>query len=169
MAVSDLLEGQFLSEREALADPEQRPGAGRQPDRGKERAPTGCAAASPSWQQTLTDGIQDLQADVEHDLRNRIRQITKQADESIENTDPVEAWDEFQAWLYRRVAEDVVHSYTFLYNRSRELVQRVASTSARTATRSPCTLDIQNPNQVLAGVDASTDLELQKLGVAPRG
>ncbi len=124
VAVCDLLEGQFLSEREALADPERAQALVANLTEIKERAGR-LRSGVAKWQQTLTDGVQDLQADVDHDLRNRIRQITKQADESIENTDPVEAWDDFQSWLYRRVAEDVVHSYTFLYNRGRELVLRV--------------------------------------------
>ena len=70
----------------------------------------GRAAASgvSKWQQTLNDGIADLQADVDHDLRGRLRQVTRQADEALEASDPAETWDEFQAWLYRRVAEDVV-------------------------------------------------------------
>ena len=124
VAVTELLEAQFRSEREALADPERAQALVANLTEVKEKAGR-LRSGVAKWQQTLTDGVQDLQADVDHDLRNRIRQITKQADESIENTDPVDAWDDFQAWLYRRVAEDVVHSYTFLHARGRELVLRV--------------------------------------------
>ncbi len=168
VAVCDLLEGQFLSEREALADPARAQALVANLTEIKERAGR-LRSGVAKWQQTLTDGVQDLQADVDHDLRNRIRQITKQADESIENTDPVEAWDDFQSWLYRRVAEDVVHSYTFLYNRSRELVLRVGEHFGEDGDTIAVTLAIQNPNQVLAGVRSRTDVDMQKLGVGTQG
>lgn len=168
VAVTELLEAQFRSEREALADPERARALVANLTEVKERAGR-LRSGVAKWQQTLTDGIQDLQADVDHDLRNRIRQITKQADESIENTDPVEAWDEFQAWLYRRVAEDVVHSYTFLHNRARELVLRVGDHFGEDGDSIAVNLAIMNPNQVLSGVRASTELDLQKLGVGTQG
>jgi hypothetical protein len=168
LAVTDLLEAQFRSEREALADPERARALVANLTEVKEKAGR-LRSGVAKWQQTLTDGVQDLQADVDHDLRNRIRQITKQADESIENTDPVEAWDDFQAWLYRRVAEDVVHSYSFLHARSRELVLRVAEHFGEDGDTIAVNLAIMNPNQVLAGVRSTTDLDLQKLGVGTQG
>lgn len=168
VAVTELLEAQFRSEREALADPERAHALVANLTEVKEKAGR-LRSGVAKWQQTLTDGVQDLQADVDHDLRNRIRQITKQADESIENTDPVEAWDDFQAWLYRRVAEDVVHSYTFLHARGRELVLRVGEHFGEDGDTIAVNLAIMNPNQVLAGVRSSTELDLQKLGVGTQG
>src|SRR5690606_41664247 len=54
------------------------------------------------WQQTPSDGVIEPKADVGHALRSRLRQVTRLADEAIDNSDPAETWDEFQAWLYRR-------------------------------------------------------------------
>jgi hypothetical protein len=164
----ELLEAQFRSEREALVDPERAQALVANLTEVKERANRLRSGAS-KWQQTLSDGIQDLQADLDHDLRGRIRAITKQADESIENTDPVEAWDEFQTWLYRRVAEDVVHTYTFLHARARDLVLRVGDHFGEDSASIGVNLAIMNPNQVLGGVRASTDVEMQKIGVGTQG
>ena len=168
VAVCELIEGQFKREREALADPEQAQALVANLIDVKERA-NRLRSGVAKWQQTLSDGVQDLQADLDHDLRGRIRAITKQADESIDNTDPVDAWDDFQAWLYRRVAEDVIHSYTFLYNRARELVLRVGEHFGEDSGSIAVNLAIMNPNQVLGEVRASTDLELSKMGVGTQG
>ena len=100
------------------------------------------------WQQTLTDGVTDLQADVDHDLRGRLRQVTQQADEAIDASDPAETWDEFEAWLYRRVAEDVVHNYTFLHARAHELAARVAEHFGEDGGDIAVDLDIANPTEV---------------------
>jgi Dynamin family len=169
VAVTELLEAQFRSEREALADPERARALVERLTEVKEKASRLRSGGMAKWQQTLSDGIQDLQADVDHDLRNRIRQITKQADESIENTDPVDAWDDFQAWLYRRVAEDVIHSYTFLHNRGRELVLRVGEHFGEDGDTIAVTLAIMNPNRVLANVRSNTEVDLQKMGVGTQG
>ena len=50
----------------------------------------------------------------------------READEAIDDGDPAEIWDEFEPWLYRRVAEDVVNSFRFLQTRAEELSERVA-------------------------------------------
>src|SRR3546814_15501259 len=38
------------------------------------------------WQQSLGDGIADLAADIDHDLRDRLRRVTRQAEEKIGRT-----------------------------------------------------------------------------------
>jgi hypothetical protein len=121
------------------------------------------------WQQTLSDGVIDLQADVEHDLRSRLRQVGRQADEALEASDPAETWDEFQAWLYRRVAEDVVHNYTFLHTRAQELAARVAEHFGEDGADLAVELDVANPTEVLDDVDTTTDLELKKMGIGSQG
>ena len=80
------------------------------------------------WAQTLNDGIGDLSSDVDHDLRGRFREIIREADEVIEEGDPAEFWEEFEPWLYRRTAEDVVYS-TSVSSRARGGAQRARSRS----------------------------------------
>jgi hypothetical protein len=121
------------------------------------------------WQQTLSDGIQDLQADVDHDLRGRLRQVTRQADEALDASDPAETWDEFQAWLYRRVAEDVVHNYAFLHARAQSLTARVAEHFGEDGEGIVVDLEVANPTEVLSGIDANTDIDVAKMGVGGQG
>jgi Dynamin family len=168
VAVASMLEGQFRSEREALDNPEE---AQRVVDNltelkaKAERLKSGVS----KWQQTLSDGVIDLQADVDHDLRGRLRAVTRQADEALEASDPAETWDEFQAWLYRRVAEDVVHNYTFLHTQAQELTARVAEHFGEDGVDIVVDLDVANPTDVLTTVDANTDLDLSKMGAGAQG
>ncbi|HET6772166.1 MAG TPA: dynamin family protein [Acidimicrobiales bacterium] len=168
VAVASMLEGQFRSEREALDNPEE---AQRVVDNltelkaKAERLKSGVS----KWQQTLSDGVIDLQADVDHDLRGRLRAVTRQADEALEASDPAETWDEFQAWLYRRVAEDVVHNYTFLHTQAQDLTARVAEHFGEDGADIVVDLDVANPTEVLTSVDANTDLDLTKMGMGSQG
>jgi GTPase Era involved in 16S rRNA processing len=165
VAVTGLIESQFRSERDALKDPERAKALVENLTEIKERANRLRSGVS-KWQQTLNDGIQDLQADLDHELRGRIRQITKQADESCDNTDPVEAWDEFQAWLYRRTAEDVVHTYASLHAKARELTMRVNEHFGEDGGEVAINLAVMNPNQVMGLVDhGSSEFDARTVGV----
>lgn len=164
VAVATMLESQFRSERQALDNPEQAQQMVDNLTEAKAKAERLKSGVS-KWQQTLSDGVIDLQADVEHDLRSRLRQVTRLADEAIENSDPAETWDEFQAWLYRRVAEDVVQTYTFLHRRAQELAARVGEHFGEDGGEIAVDLDVVNPTEALAAVDADTDVELSKMGL----
>ena len=56
------------------------------------------------WQQTLSDGTSDLTADVEHDLRLRIRQLSADAELLIDDQDPGKTWADFEREQRRRYA-----------------------------------------------------------------
>ena len=168
VAVASMLESQFRSERQALDNPEQAQQVVDNLTEAKAKAERLKSGVS-KWQQTLSDGVIDLQADVDHDLRSRLRQVTRQADEALEASDPAETWDEFQAWLYRRVAEDVVHNYTFLHAQAQELSGRVAEHFGEDGADIVVELDVANPTDVLTTVDANTDLDLKKMGIGTQG
>ena len=76
LAVTDQLAAHLRAERAAL----QRPGDGQELvaelTRPRQRA-GGAAERSARWQQTLNDGVTDLNADIDHDLRDRLREITR--------------------------------------------------------------------------------------------
>ncbi len=168
VAVATMLESQFRSERQALDNPEQAQQMVDNLTEAKAKAERLKSGVS-KWQQTLSDGVIDLQADVDHDLRGRLRQVTRHADEALEASDPAETWDEFQAWLYRRVAEDVVHNYTFLHARAQELTARVAEHFGEDGAGIVVDLDVANPTEVLTNVDTTTDIELSRMGVGTQG
>jgi GTPase SAR1 family protein len=163
-AVAGLLESQFQAERRALDDPESAQGVVDSLTEAKAKAERLKSDVS-KWQQTLSDGVVDLQADVDHDLRGRLRQLNRQADEALDQSDPAETWDEFEVWLTRRAAEDVVRNYTFLHDRAGDLTARVAQHFGEDGDDIAIDLDVDNPTEILASIDADTDIETKKLGI----
>jgi hypothetical protein len=123
--IIDQLAAQFRSEESALASPEHAEELQLNLQGARDRAER-LKSRTARWAQTLNDGIADITSDVDHDLRSRFRQITREADEVVDEGDPVEFWDEFEPWLYRRTAEDVVYSFRLLQGRADELSGRVA-------------------------------------------
>ena len=84
------------------------------------------SAPSAAWQQVLADGIQDLVADVEHDLAARLRTVLRDARDIIDESDPKDTWEETQGWLRRQVAEAGVANRDLLLRRANELSDSVA-------------------------------------------
>ena len=57
--------------------------------------PAALKERSARWQHTLNDGVADLNADIDHDLRDRMREITRLAEEEIdEGGDPTRVWEQ---------------------------------------------------------------------------
>ena len=75
---------------------------------------------------TLTDGIADLIADMEHDLRDRLRKVQREAENSIDEGDPGPIWDQITEWLDQRVAAAVSETFVWTDERSRWLSEEVA-------------------------------------------
>ena len=127
LAVVDQLESSFRSEEQALGGGSAESNAELQRDLEQARAKSEkLKSQSARWAQVLNDGVGDLSSDVDHDLRGRFREIIREADEVIDEGDPAEFWDEFEPWLYRRTAEDVVYSFRVLQGRADELSSQVA-------------------------------------------
>lgn len=168
LSVTTLLTTQFKNEQKALANPEDAQEVVGNLTQLQEKLARLRGGAS-KWQQTLSDGVVDLQTDLDHDLRGRIRQVMKQADDAIDASDPADTWDDFQAWLYRRVAEDVVHTYTFLHGRSDELAVRVAEHFGEDGGDLVVNLEMLNPNEIVATIDANTDIQASKMGMGSQG
>jgi hypothetical protein len=71
-----------------------------QPQRGDVQARAAAAQRGLArWQQTLSDGISDLVADIDHDLRERLRAVVTEAEKALDATDPPKTWDQFAQWL----------------------------------------------------------------------
>ena len=109
------------------------------------------------WQVTLNDGFNDLLTDIDHDLRSRLRALTRDADEAIDASDPAESWEEFEPWLYRAAADHMVGNYTMLQARAGEVAARVAELFSIDGHEVVSQLDIPNPSEVLQAIGASAD------------
>jgi len=109
---------------------------------------------SARWQQTLGDGIADLAADIEYDLRDRLRKITREAEEAIETADPGMVWEDFDDWLVQRVASAVAANFVWAHERSQWLAQRVAEHFDRDG-------DVPLPDLLRGDSDEALDLVAQ--------
>jgi hypothetical protein len=76
----------------------------------------------------LNDGISDLTADVDHDLRTRFRAITQHTEQVIDSCDPTHQWAEIGTELENAVATAVGDNFVWAYQRAEVLAQEVART-----------------------------------------
>jgi replication fork clamp-binding protein CrfC len=80
------------------------------------------------WQQVLNDGIADLTADVDHDLRARFRAIAQRNEQVIDSCDPTLHWAEIGADVEDAVATAVGDNFVWAYQRAEALAHEVART-----------------------------------------
>ncbi|WP_338837080.1 dynamin family protein [Gordonia polyisoprenivorans] len=106
--------------------------------------------SSSHWQQTLTDGISDLAADIDHDLRDRLRAVTREAERAIDDGDPEKDWDRLSEWLIDQTATAVGDNFVWAHERSVWLAERLAEHFAEAGYADLPAIDI-------AGVDGILD------------
>lgn len=165
LSVAGQLGSQFQAEKQALETPEDADEVAARITELKTKA-SQLKSDLARWQQTLSDGIVDLQADLDHDLRGRMRQVAKDADEAIDESDPAETWEEFEPWLMRRVSADLGHTYAFLHNRSSELALRVAEHFGEDGKDlSLLNLDAGSPQEMVASIESGASVDTEKMGI----
>lgn len=81
---------------------------------------------SARWQLTLNDGFGDLTSDIEYDLRDRMRTISKEAEERVDEMDPADVWDQFAEWVHTSVATAASTNFVWASQRARHLAGQVA-------------------------------------------
>lgn len=142
--VLDQLASAFESERGALEDPESIAAIVGDLERAKERAGR-LRSQSAKWFQTLNDGAQDLTADLDHDLRGRVRSMLDEVDDALGDNDPVKIWDGFEQWLHTRAAYEISAHHHELATSSDALSQRVAEHFADDETQLGVALQLPSP------------------------
>jgi dynamin family protein len=91
-----------------------------------EKSRRGAWLAGGSWQTVLGDGIQDLSADVDHDLRERLRLMVRRGEDLLNESDPRDTWRDFQAWAAREATAAAVDNLMLLVSRTEQLAHDVA-------------------------------------------
>ncbi|HJT02188.1 MAG TPA: dynamin family protein [Pseudonocardiaceae bacterium] len=81
---------------------------------------------SSRWQQTLSDGIADLYADIEHDLRDRLRQVLRNGEAALEQADPSTIWEQFTEWLTEQLAAATSDNFVWANQRAQWVAHQVA-------------------------------------------
>ncbi|MDP9985582.1 hypothetical protein J2S98_000726 [Arthrobacter oryzae] len=129
---------------------------------------------SARWQLTLSDGINDLIADMEYDLRDRLRGIQREAENAIDQGDPGPVWPQFSQWLEECVAAAVSDTFVWTSERSRWLAAQVAEHFAADEVSLPV-LHVSDSGDALDPVEQMPQLDpgrvnpVQKVLIGMRG
>lgn len=168
LAAVDQMSGQFGAELESLKDPERAAEIVKQLEAAKTRSERLRSAVS-KWNVTLNDGVSDLNSEVDFDFKGRMRRLTQEADAAIENSDPIDTWDEFEPWLVNRVSFDVVTNYRYLIERAQELSTRVADHFEIEGAELNDEFDVHNPMNVLSKVAIEPTVEMADMTTGQQG
>ncbi|MEJ2866692.1 dynamin family protein [Actinomycetospora sp. OC33-EN08] len=122
---TEQLAGALRAERDALADPRRAQMIADEQERSRERV-AALRGRAARWQQTLNDGIADLNSDIDHDLRDRLRTVLTDAETALDDTDPAKTWEQFSPWLHQQVAAAVATNAVWAEERTRWLSETVA-------------------------------------------
>ncbi|TVU62486.1 Isoniazid-inducible protein iniA [Paenarthrobacter nitroguajacolicus] len=129
---------------------------------------------SARWQITLNDGIGDLIADMEYDLKDRLRRIQREAETAIDNGDPGPAWEQFTQWLEQSTAAAVSETFVWTSERSQWLAGQVAEHFSEEEVALPAlnvadTGGVLDPVADLQGMEDGRLGPLQKVLIGMRG
>jgi hypothetical protein len=155
------------TELAALRDPAKRGAALTELERAREHL-EGLRKQSALWQQTLTDGITDLAADIDHDLRDRLRRITREAEAAVDETDPGEAWPQLGQWLEEQVATAIGDNFVWAHDRSLWLAEAVAQHFAESGAMSLPQLDLGDLTGLLEPVVGLAEVGADRVGVGQK-
>ena len=126
LAVTDQLTGSLRAEQSAQQSPETVQELIQQLTEAEQRA-AALKERSARWQVTLNDGVADVNADIDYDLRDRMREIVRLAEEEIDNGgDPTKTWKQFTGWAEQEVATASSATFIWATQKTRWLVQKVA-------------------------------------------
>jgi hypothetical protein len=167
LAATEQLQSTFRAELEAQRHPERGRALVAELERSKARADD-LRQRSARWQQTLGDGVTDLMADIEYDLRDRLRTISREAEDAIERDDPAKTWDQLEAWLYQQVSAAASANYVWAAQRARYLATRVAEHFGEQGSQVLPALDVGGATTALGRISAAERPEMQQFGVGQK-
>ncbi|QMU98688.1 Isoniazid-inducible protein iniA [Microbacterium esteraromaticum] len=165
-SVVDQLGMSLHAELNALLHPEDTPRLIADLEEAKSRADE-FRGRSARWQVTLTDGIADLVADMEHDIRDRLRKVQREAEKAIDEGDPGPIWDQIREWLDQRVTAAVSETFVWTDERSRWLSEEVAELFSQDEADIPLS-DVADIRGVLDPVDDIASLEAGQLSAGEK-
>jgi len=124
VTITAQLASSMRAELAACEDPEQAAKLVAELEQASQRADD-LRDRSARWSQVLNDGIADLNADVDHDLRDRMRVIVREAEKVLDDADPGKIWDQFTAQLEEQAAAAVAANFLWASERARWLAAQV--------------------------------------------
>lgn len=166
-AVADHLGAALKFEKDALRDP----ALGEQLMAELVEAKTNAESLrqrSSKWQQTLNDGATDLLNDIEHDLRDRLRRVVKEAEGAIDGIDPGASWEQFTEWVEDQVVRVVCDNFVWAHERSVWLAETVAEHFAEVQEVLLPQLDVGGTEGVLEPVTGLDDMDSGRLKLSQK-
>ncbi|MGH3913187.1 MAG: dynamin family protein [Pseudonocardiaceae bacterium] len=126
LVVTDQLANGLRAEKAAQLDPEAAQAVIKQLTEAQQRS-SALKERSARWQHTLNDGVTDLNADIDFDLRDRMREILRQTEEEVDRGgDPNKTWEQLSTWVEQEVASAASANLVWATQRARWLATRVA-------------------------------------------
>ena len=173
LSVADNLRLSLQSELAALEDPAGTPAMIAGLEAAKLEADD-LRKRSARWQITLNDGIADLIADMEYDLRDRLRRIQRDAETAIDQGDPGPTWTAFTTWLEECTAAAISDTFVWTSERSQWLAAQVAEHFSEDEVALPVlrvsdTGDALDPVDDMPGLDDGRINPVQKVLIGMRG
>lgn len=117
-----------------------------------QQAATALAQRSVRWQQTLTDGAGELIADVEFDLRDRLREVGREAEELIATCDPGKSWADIGEWLADSITIAASDNFVWAHQRSIHLADTVAQHFSVDSQAALPDLELSAPDNLLDAI-----------------
>jgi hypothetical protein len=173
-SVVDNLRLSLLSEREALEDPTAVPEMVRLLNEARARTEE-LKRRSSRWQSTLSDGVADLNADLEHDLKDRLRVIVREAEQAIDASDPGQTWPEFSLWFEQRVSAGLADTFLWADRNAGWLLDQVGQHFSEDADSATPRFDLHDTSGLVDPVSELGQIEsgdmnvMQKVLVGLRG
>jgi len=173
LSVTDHLRMSLQSELSALEDPDGTPRMLAALETAKAQADE-LRKRSARWQITLNDGISDLTADMDYDLRDRLRHIQRQAEAAIDLGDPAPAWPQFSRWLEECAAAAISDTFVWTSERAQWLAAQVAEHFSEDEMPLPVfhvgdSGDAMDPVEEMPALDPGRVNPAQKLLIGMRG
>lgn len=166
LSVVEQLAMSLRTELNALQNPQDTPRMIAELENAKARADE-FRGRSARWQVTLTDGITDLIADMEHDLRDRLRTVQREAEQAIEEGDPGPIWDQISEWIDQRATAAVAETFVWTDERSRWLSEEVADLFSEDESAIPA-IDVGSTDGVFDPVEPISGLDSGRMGAGEK-
>ena len=123
---------------------------------------------SARWQTTLSDGVGDLNSDLDHDLRDRIRRVVREAEASIDEGDPAEDWDTFAAWLEERVTASITDTFQWADENATWLLNKVGEHFTQEAMTAIPAFEMAGIDQLASKLEGPGLLQVETLNPAQK-